>query len=444
GGQTPLNLTMALHKAGVPILGTQAASIDMAESRERFGALLKRIKVPAPAYGIAKTVRDSLRLAHKIGYPVMVRPSYVLGGRAMVACYDDDSLKEYMQKAIAASSHPAILIDRFLSDATEVDVDAICDGKDVFIGGIMEHIEEAGIHSGDSACTLPTHSLTPDHLARITDYTRRMALGLKTVGLINIQYAIKDNVVYVLEANPRASRTTPFVSKATALPLAKIAARVMTGTPLKRLIPKELWKTMTPSLPYTATKEVVLPFLKFRGVDPTLGPEMKSTGEVMGIDSDFPRSFIKSQAATGMALPTSGAVFISVRDEDKPDILPIAAALRQLGFTIHATKNTHHFFERHGIETKKVFKLGEGKPDVVDLLKQRNLSLVINTPSGKRSRSDGYSIRRTALELNIPAITNIHSCQAAIHGIAVLREAPMGVRSLQEHHARLSYKPVSN
>ena len=362
----------------------------------------------------------------------------------MEVVYDDASLTDYVGRALKAATHPSLLVDRFLADATEVDVDAICDGKDVWVAGIMEHIEEAGIHSGDSACTLPTHSLTPDQLSRISDYTRRMALGLKTVGLINIQYAVKDNVVYVLEANPRASRTTPFVSKATALPLAKIAARVMTGTRLKRLIPKELWAAMTPALPYTATKEVVLPFVKFRGVDPTLGPEMKSTGEVMGIDSDFPRSFIKSQAASGMSLPTSGAVFISVRDEDKPDILPIAAALRQLGFTIHATKNTHHFFERHGIETKRVFKLGEGKPDVLDLLKQRNLSLVINTPSGKRSRSDGYSIRRTALELNIPAITNIHSCQAAIHGIAVLREAPMGVRSLQEHHERLAYKPVVN
>ncbi|MBI4424870.1 MAG: ATP-grasp domain-containing protein, partial [Elusimicrobia bacterium] len=444
GGQTPLNLTAALARAGAPILGTSPASIDMAESRERFGALLKRLRIPVPAYGIARNVREALVLGRRIGYPVMVRPSYVLGGRAMEAVYDDESLKEYVGRAVGVSEHPAILIDRFLSDATEVDVDAVCDGKDVFIGGIMEHIEEAGIHSGDSACTLPTHSLTPDQLARIADYTRRLALGLKTVGLINIQFALKDNVVYVLEANPRASRTVPFVSKATGIPLAKLAARVIVGTPLKRLLPKELWSGPAPSLPYTATKEVVLPFLKFRGVDPTLGPEMKSTGEVMGIDADFSRSFVKSQAASGMALPASGAVFISVRDEDKPQILPIGAALRQLGFTIHATKNTHVFFERHGIETKRVFKLGEGKPDVLDLLKQRNLSLVINTPSGKRSRSDGFAIRRTALELNIATITNIRSCQAAIHGIAVLREAPLGVKSLQEHHERLSYKTTLN
>ncbi|MCX5787530.1 MAG: carbamoyl-phosphate synthase large subunit [Elusimicrobia bacterium] len=438
GGQTPLNLALGLEKEGIPILGTQPSSIDMAESRERFGALLKRLRVPAPAWGIAKTVKAARALARRIGFPVMVRPSYVLGGRAMQAVYDDDALKEYVGRAFQACEHPALLIDRFLSDATEVDVDAVCDGVDVFIGGVMEHIEEAGIHSGDSACTLPAHSLTPDQLARIEECTKKLALGTRTVGLINVQYAIKDNVVYVLEANPRAARTVPFVSKATAVPLAKIAARVMTGTRLKKLIPKALWGSPQP-LPYTATKGVVLPFIKFRGVDPTLGPEMKSTGEVMGIDADFARSFSKSQSATGMALPTSGSVFISVRDEDKGEVLAVGAALGQLGFTVFATKNTHAFFGRHGIETKPVFKLGEGKPDVIDLLKQRNISLVINTPSGQRARSDGYRIRRTALELNIPTITNIHSCQAAVHAIAVLRESPLTVKSLQEHHERLGY-----
>ncbi len=443
GGQTPLNLTQGLHRAGIRILGTSSASIDMAESRERFGALLKRLRIPAPAYGIAGGVRHALRIARRIGYPVMVRPSYVLGGRAMETVYDEASLKQYVLRAAKASEHPALLIDRFLSDATEVDVDAVCDGKNVFIGGIMEHIEEAGIHSGDSACTIPAHSLTPEQLERISDYTHRLARALKVVGLLNIQFAVKDNVVYVLEANPRASRTVPFVSKATGLPLAKIAARVMAGASLKGLLPKELLGHKIPPLPYTATKEVVLPFIKFRGVDPMLGPEMKSTGEVMGIDLDFSRSFAKGQLASGMSLPVSGAVFISVRDQDKPEILPVATALRQFGFTIHATKNTHRFFERHGIEAKHVYKLGEGKPDAIDLLKQRSLSLVINTPSGKRSHSDGFAIRRTALELNIPTITNIHSCQAALGAVAVLRQAPLQVCALQDYHKRLAYKAPS-
>jgi carbamoyl-phosphate synthase large subunit len=439
GGQTPLNLTLPLDKVGVKILGTPPSSIDAAEDRKRFGALLRRLGIPAPAWGIANSVAEALRAARHIGYPVMVRPSYVLGGRAMEVVYDDDGIRQYVTRAMRSSEHPSILIDRFLSDAPEVDVDALCDGTEVFIGGIMEHIEEAGIHSGDSACTLPPHSLTPDQIARITDYTKRMALGLKVKGLINIQYAIKDNVVYVLEANPRASRTVPFVSKATGIPLAKIAARVMVGEKLSKLLPKSLRKLGVPPVPYVSTKEVVLPFIKFPGVDPTLGPEMKSTGEVMGIDSDFVRSFIKSQAAAGTALPTSGSVFLSVRDEDKPEILAIASALKQYGLSLIATKNTQEFLARHSIEAKRIFKIGEGKPDVVDLIKQRTLSLIINSPSGRRSRNDGYEIRRTALELGVNCITNIHSAKAVIQGIGVLRESSLGVVSLQEHHEKLPY-----
>jgi carbamoyl-phosphate synthase large subunit len=439
GGQTPLNLAVQLEKAGVPIMGTLPAAIDMAEDRRLFGAALKKLKILSPESGIADSAEKALKIARRIGYPVMVRPSYVLGGRMMEIIYDDASLVDYVGRALKAATHPSLLIDRFLADATEVDVDAICDGKDVWVAGIMEHIEEAGIHSGDSACTLPPHSLSPAVLLTIRENTRKLALHLKVRGLMNVQYAVKDGAVYILEANPRASRTVPFVSKATGLPIARIATWVMMGKPLKKLLaPAVLKGDVEP--PYTATKEAVMPFIKFPGVDPKLGPEMKSTGEVMGLDSDFPRSFAKSQEAAGMLLPTSGSVFVSVRDEDKPQIVPMARSLRQLGFTLVATRSTADFLTRHGLETTRVAKVGEGKPDVVDLMKQRSLSLVINTPSGKRSRADGYAIRRTALELNIPCITNLHSAGAAVHAIAVLQGASMGVKSLQAHYETLPYK----
>jgi carbamoyl-phosphate synthase large subunit len=440
GGQTPLNLTGPLSKAGVPILGTQPKSIDMAEDRRLFGRALKRLGLLAPENGIAAKPSEALALAHRIGYPVMVRPSYVLGGRAMEIIYDDDSLREYALRAFKPADHPSLLVDRFLSDAMEVDVDAVCDGRDVFIAGVMEHIEEAGIHSGDSACTLPPHSISPAALDSICKQTKKLALFLQVKGLINIQFAVKDSVVYILEANPRASRTVPFVSKATGLPIAKIATSVMMGKSLRRLLPAKVLKNSPVHPPYTATKEAVLPFIKFPGVDPKLGPEMKSTGEVMGIDSDFPRSFAKSQQASGMFLPLSGSVFLSVRDEDKYAIAPMARSLRQMGFSLVATRKTHDYLARHGIESLKVAKIGEGKPDGVDLLKQRNLSLVINTPSGKRARTDGYAIRRTALELDIPCITNIHSGLAAVHAIAVLREATLGVKPLQEYYKSLAYQ----
>ncbi|MBI2386512.1 MAG: carbamoyl-phosphate synthase large subunit [Elusimicrobia bacterium] len=439
GGQTPLNLAVQLEKAGVPILGTLPAAIDMAEDRRLFGAALKKLKILSPESGIAASAEAALKIARRIGYPVMVRPSYVLGGRMMEVVYDDPSLVDYVGRALKAATHPSLLIDRFLADATEVDVDAICDGKDVWVAGIMEHIEEAGIHSGDSACTLPPHSLSPAALVTIRENTRKLALHLKVRGLMNVQYAVKDGAVYILEANPRASRTVPFVSKATGLPVARIATWVMMGKPLKKLLaPAVLRGDVEPA--YTATKEAVMPFIKFPGVDPRLGPEMKSTGEVMGLDTDFPRSFAKSQEAAGMLLPTSGSVFVSVRDEDKAQIVPMARSLRQLGFTLVATRNTADFLTRHGLETTRVAKVGEGKPDVVDLMKQRTLSLVINTPSGKRSRADGFSIRRTALELNIPCITNLHSAGAAVHAIAVLQGASMGVKSLQAHYRTLPYE----
>ncbi|HAM35457.1 MAG TPA: carbamoyl phosphate synthase large subunit [Elusimicrobia bacterium] len=439
GGQTPLNLTLPLARAGVKILGTPPSAIDAAEDRRRFGALLKRLGVPAPAHGIAASAVEALRIARRIGYPVMARPSYVLGGRSMEIVYDEAGLRRYAGRILRPNAHPSLLIDRFLCDAAEVDVDAVCDGQEVYIGGVMEHIEEAGIHSGDSSCTLPPHSLTPEQIETVLDYTRRLARGLRVRGLINIQFAIKDNVVYVLEANPRASRTVPFISKATGVPLAKLAARVMVGAKLKSLLPRALRTGRPPALPYAAMKEVVLPFNRFPGVDPRLGPEMKSTGEVMGIDRDFPRAFIKSQAAAGTALPVSGAVFISVRDEDKSAVLPIASALRQMGFALHATKGTHAHLERHGISTKRVFKIGEGKPDPVDLLRQRAVTLVINTPSGGRAQQDGFAIRRTSLDLGVTCITNLNDCRVAVHGIGLLRESKLEVKSLQEHHGGLSY-----
>ncbi len=437
GGQTPLNLAVALEKAGVPILGTKPSAIDIAEDRRLFGAALKKLKILAPESGIAQNDAQALKIAKRIGYPVMVRPSYVLGGRAMEVIYDDASLSDYIARTVKPGSHPSLLIDRFLADAAELDVDAVCDGTDVWISGVMEHIEEAGIHSGDSACTLPPHSLPPAVLATVREHTKKLALHLKVRGLINIQYAVKDGVVYVLEANPRASRTVPFVSKAAGLPVARIATWVMMGKKLKSLVPAAALKGAVP--PYTATKEAVLPFIKFPGVDPRLGPEMKSTGEVMGLDADFPRSFAKSQQAAGLTLPTTGSVFISVRDEDKSEILHVSRALRQMGFTLVATRNTADFLGRHGMPSERVAKIGEGKPDVVDLLKQRSLSLVINTPSGKRARADGYAIRRHALELDIPCITNIRSVNAAVHAISVLQGATMGVKPLQDYYESLPY-----
>jgi len=437
GGQTPLNLAVALEKAGVTILGTKPEAIDVAEDRRLFGAALKKLAILAPESGIAKDEASALKIARRIGYPVMVRPSYVLGGRAMEVIYDDASMSDYIARTLKPGAHPSLLIDRFLADAAELDVDAVCDGKDVWISGVMEHIEEAGIHSGDSACTLPPHSLSPAILATVREQTRKLALHLKVRGLINIQYAVKDGAVYVLEANPRASRTVPFVSKAAGLPVARIATWVMMGKKLKSLVPAAALKGAVP--PYTATKEAVMPFIKFPGVDPRLGPEMKSTGEVMGLDADFPRSFAKSQEAAGLSLPTSGSVFLSVRDDDKSEILHVARALRQMGFTLVATRNTADFLGRHGMPAERVAKIGEGKPDVVDLLKQRSLSLVINTPSGKRARADGFSIRRSALELDIPCITNIRSVNAAVHAISVLQGAAIAVKPLQEHYKSLPY-----
>ncbi len=441
GGQTPLNLALPLAKAGVKILGTSPDSIDLAEDRERFGRLARKLKIPMPEHGVASNAAQALKVAKKIGYPAMVRPSFVLGGRAMEVVYDDAALEAYMAKAGAVSEGRPILIDRFLSDAVELDVDALCDGRKVFIAGFLEHIEEAGIHSGDSACSMPPQSLSPEQIATVVDLTRRLAMELKVVGLLNLQFAVQDGRVYLLEANPRASRTVPFVSKATGLPLARLAAQVIAGKKLDSLIPPGLWKHPFPPLAFTATKEVVIPFLRFPGVDPRLGPEMKSTGEVMGLDDDFGRSFAKSQSASGAPLPAKGSVFFSVKDSDKPAMLPVAKRLEGWGFTIYATTRTAEYLRASGVDAKPIHKLGEGKPDVVELIRERRIDLVINTPSGKKGRSDGFAIRRTALEAGIPQVSTPAAARAALRGIEAYRNGhPLGVRALQDYYRELPYR----
>jgi len=431
GGQTPLNLAVPLLKAGVNILGTTPDSIDRAENRQRFKDLLQTLGLRQPANGTATSVAEALDVARQIGYPVIVRPSYVLGGRAMEVVYDEGDLREYVERAVKASPEHPILVDQFLEDATEVDVDAIADSQTVVIGGIMEHIEEAGIHSGDSACSLPPYSLSARILADIKDQTRRLALELGVVGLINIQFAVKNGDVYVLEVNPRASRTVPFVSKAIGVPLAKLAARVMAGKTLQ-----ELGFTRERAINHIALKEAVFPFIKFPGVDTILGPEMKSTGEVMGLDTTFGRAFAKSQLSIGAAngLPMKGTVFISVRDKDKPAAVQIALALQHLGFKILATHGTAKAIHAAGIPVTEVLKVLEGRPHVVDYITNGNVQLLINTTSGKNSIRDSYSIRRAALVYNIPYCTTVAGAFAATQGIKALLDGPLEINSLQEYH----------
>jgi carbamoyl-phosphate synthase large subunit len=434
GGQTPLNLAVPLLNAGVNILGTSPDSIDRAEDRERFKDLLQTLGLRQPANGTATSVAEALAIACQIGYPVIVRPSYVLGGRAMEVVYDDSDLREYVERAVKASPEHPLLIDKFLEDATEVDVDAIADGRTVVIGGIMEHIEEAGVHSGDSACSLPPYSLSPRTIAEIKAQTERLALELAVVGLINIQFAVKNGDVYVLEVNPRASRTVPFVSKAIGVPLAKLAARVMAG----RTLP-ELGFTKEREIHHIALKEAVFPFIKFPGVDTILGPEMKSTGEVMGIDSTFGRAFAKSQLSVGPAgsLPTAGSVFISVKDKDKPAAVQLAKALQALGFKILATRGTADAIRASGVAVEVVLKVVEGRPHVVDFIKNGEVQLLINTTLGKNTIRDSYAIRRAALVYNIPYCTTIPGAFAATHGIKALLDGPLAVNSLQEYHQQV-------
>jgi len=431
GGQTPLKLAIPLEKRGVRILGTSPDSIDRAEDRRRFKDLLDQLGLRQAESGTAVSCEEAVGAANRIGYPVMVRPSYVLGGRAMEIVYDEESIKNYMAKAVKASPDRPVLVDRYLEDAVEIDVDAISDGKTVVVAGIMEHIEEAGVHSGDSACSLPPFSLSREIIQEIDRQTRALALELGVIGLMNIQYAVKDGLIYVLEVNPRASRTVPFVSKATGVPLAKLAARVMAG---KTLV--ELGFTRAVDIKHVAVKEAVFPFAKFPGVDTLLGPEMKSTGEVMGIDMDFGMSFAKSQIAAGNPMPMEGRVFISVKDKDKQGAYEVAAGLAKAGFSLVATRGTAEYLGKRGLAVETVNKVLEGRPHIVDSIKDRQIDLVINTVHGAQSQKDSYSIRRTTLTQGIPYFTTISAAKAAVRGIAALKANPLQVKSIQEYQKK--------
>ncbi len=421
GGQTPLNLATALKKAGVKIIGTTPESIDMAEDRDKFKKLLKKLDLKQPENGIATSFEEAREIAATIGFPVVVRPSYVLGGRAMEIVYNDADLASFMARAVEASPEKPILIDKFLEEAIEIDVDAVADGKQCVVAGIMEHIEEAGIHSGDSASALPPYSLNDDVLERIRDYTHRLADGLNVIGLMNIQYAVKDDMIYVLEVNPRASRTVPFVSKATGIQWAKVAAKLMTGKTLKEL---GIEKEFVPG--HVAVKESVFPFNKFSGVDTILGPEMKSTGEVMGIDENFGTAFWKSQLAAGQDLPSEGTVFLSVKNKDKRNIVFIAKILSDLGFRICATKGTGKVLVNNGIDVKFVNKVSEGRPHVVDMIKNGQIQYIINTPSGRNPKVDEVAIRSGAVQHKIPYTTTLSGAQAVVNAIEVMKNGTLG------------------
>jgi carbamoyl-phosphate synthase large subunit len=429
GGQTPLKLAVALEKAGVPIIGTSPDAIDRAEDRERFQALLHKLDLKQPENGIARSFAEAEKAADRIGYPVVVRPSYVLGGRAMEIVYDVDALRNYMQNAVKASPEHPILIDKFLESAIEVDVDALCDGTQVVIGGIMEHIEEAGIHSGDSACALPPYSLAKPLIDEIRRQTIEIALELNVIGLMNIQFAVKDEEIYLLEVNPRASRTVPFVSKATNRPLAKIAARLMAGKTLAELGVQE---EIVPR--HVSVKEAVFPFVKFPGVDTLLGPEMKSTGEVMGIDWEFGKAFAKAQIGAGVKLPLSGKVFVSVKDEDKRLILEPVQKLVAAGFGIVATRGTANFLAERGVPVETINKVKEGRPHCVDAIKSNEFCMVFNTTFGAVSVADSYSIRRTALMHNLAYYTTVAGSKAAVDGILAMRRETLDAVPLQEYY----------
>jgi len=428
GGQTPLKLARSLEEAGVPLLGTPVDAIDLAEDRGRFGALLRRLEIKHPPYGTALSAEEAAVIAEEVGFPLLVRPSYVLGGRAMEICYSTEDLAAYLEANVKADQEHPLLLDRFLENAIEVDVDALADGADVQVAGIMQHVEEAGVHSGDSACVIPPMSLGVEMLEEIRETTRRIALELGVVGLINIQYGVAGGELYVIEANPRASRTVPFVSKATGVPLAKVAARLMLG---EKLADQDLRE---PPTGMVSVKEAVLPFARFAGADSVLGPEMKSTGEVMGIAADFPTAFGKAQAAAGVSLPTEGAVFITVTDTDKPAATQIAARFHDLGFELIATGGTAQAISAMGVPVTPINKIAEGSPHVVDLIRERRCALVINTPTGSGARADGYEIRTAAVRHGIPCVTTMTGATAAVRAIAATIEGDSDVRSLQEIH----------
>ena len=429
GGQTPLKLAVPLEKEGVKILGTSPDSIDRAEDRKRFKELLHKLNLKQADSDTAMSPEEAAAIAKKIGYPVMVRPSYVLGGRAMEIVYDESSLLDYMERAVKASPEHPVLIDKYLEGAIEVDVDAISDGVDVIVGGVMEHIEEAGIHSGDSACSLPPYSLKKDIVDEIKKQTKTLARELNVVGLMNIQFAVRKSDIYILEVNPRASRTIPYVSKATGVPLAKLAAKVMLGRKLK-----ELGLTGEKEIRHVAVKEAVFPFDRFSGVDTILGPEMKSTGEVMGIDDDFGMAYAKAQLSSSNRIPTSGKIVISVRDEDKEGICDIVRQLHNLGFDVIATRGTAQHLKKKGIEVEVINKVNEGRPHIVDLIKNREVNFVINTVSDAQAQKDSASIRRSALQYRVPYTTTVSGARAVVNAIEMLLKKDMGIKSIQEYH----------
>jgi carbamoyl-phosphate synthase large subunit len=436
GGQTPLNLAMRLSEAGVPIIGTSPDSIDLAEDRKRFGALLQTLGIPQPENGMAASVEEAKECAARIGYPVLVRPSYVLGGRAMAIVYDETSLDEYMRSAVDASPERPILIDKFLERAAEFDVDALADENTCVVAGLQEHIEEAGIHSGDSSCVLPPVRIDPEHLETMRHYTRELARALSVRGLMNIQFAIKDHRVYVLEVNPRASRTVPFVSKATGVPLARIAALVMAGRDLASFdLPEDLTENLKTNRRYFI-KSPVFPFAKFPGVDPILSPEMHSTGEVMGVGETFGEAYAKAMMGAGLDLPTSGTAFLSVNDGDKGQSVVLARRLINLGFVVVATIGTAERLREVGLRVESVFKVNEGRPNIVDHIKRGEISIIINTPLGRASHFDEQAIRRAALQYNVPCVTTMTGAQAIVEAITARPPGTeISVCSLQELHA---------
>ncbi len=430
GGQTPLNLARDLERGGLNIAGTSPDAIDLAEDRKRFGALIKELGIRQPENGTAISTDEAIAIAEQIGYPVLVRPSYVLGGRAMAIVYDREALIAYMHNAIEASPERPILIDRFLEDAHEFDVDAVADPTAVVIGGIMQHIESAGVHSGDSACVLPPYKISDTNLNELRSHTRALARALNVVGLMNIQFAIQGEDVFIIEVNPRASRTVPFVSKAIGVPLAKVAARAMVGRTLA-----EQGFTREVPISHIAVKEAVLPFNKFPGVDTVLGPEMKSTGEVMGIDTDFGLSFQKAQLGAGVRLPQEGTVFLSVNDRDKEGLVPIAQQLSDMNFRLIATGGTCAFLKSHNIACNRIFKIQEGRPNILDAIKNGEISLMINTPAGEQSQAADPEIRKAAIQYGLPYTTTLSGAAAAVAGIQSLKNnSTIRIRSLQDFH----------
>ncbi|HLL05950.1 MAG TPA: carbamoyl-phosphate synthase large subunit [Myxococcaceae bacterium] len=429
GGQTPLKLSVPLEKAGLPVLGTSPDAIDRAEDRERFAKLIEKLGLTQPENGVARSPSEAFKIAERIGYPVMVRPSYVLGGRAMETVYDQSSLERYMREAVSASPEHPVLIDRFLKDAIEVDLDLVADRTGaVLVGGVLEHIQEAGVHSGDAAATLPPHSLSPDLVERMKDQAIALARELKVVGLMNVQFAIQGKTIYILEVNPRASRTVPFISKATGVSMAKLAALCMVGKTLQ-----ELGHTQEVEFTHKAVKESVFPFARFAGVDVILGPEMKSTGEVMGLADDYPSAFAKSQLAAGVKLPRSGRVFISVKDDDKPAVVDLAKRLRTMGYELVATGGTHAYLATKGIQAQRVLKVKEGRPNIVDKIVDGAIVLVINTTFGKQEISDSFSLRRESLMHGIPYYTTVQQARMAVGALEALRRAELSVKPLQDY-----------